>query len=168
MSTRFHHDPDDDALSLHSAATEDSEADTGVRRRKAKEAVEETGEARPDWRLFGWWHVDASVADVLNVEELLAREPGHQPHSRFDPRDLGTTDEWSGGEHDETYPACAFLVLGFFCFLPWCVGACYVRAQSPTARIAGILSGVLSIMFFSVIAIAFLSSSSLPFADESR
>lgn len=146
-------DDNDDSLSLHSAATE-AEADTSFHPRK------------PDWRLFDWWHVDASVADVFNVDELLAREPGHQPNARFDPRDLGFTDEWSGGEHDETYPACAFLVLGFFCFLPWCVGACYVRAASPTARIAGILSGVLSVMFVSVLAIAFLSSSSLPFSMD--
>lgn len=96
---------------------------------------------RPDYRQFTFWQLRASLAEVLAEHPMVVNE-----------RDLGFTEYWNN-EADEMLPACAYLALGFFCFVPWLVGCFYIRSRSPTARIAGILSAVLAFMLFAVLCV---------------
>jgi hypothetical protein len=96
---------------------------------------------RPDYRQFTFWQLRASLAEVLAEHPQVVNE-----------RDLGYTDYWNN-EADEMLPACVYLALGFFCFVPWLVGCFFIRSRSPTARIAGILSAVLAFMLFAVLCV---------------
>jgi hypothetical protein len=96
---------------------------------------------RPDYRQFTFWQLRASLAEVLAEHPMMVSE-----------RELGFTEYWNN-EADEMLPACAYLALGFFCFVPWLVGCFFIRSRSPTARIAGILSAVLAFMLFAVLCV---------------
>jgi hypothetical protein len=163
-------DGDGDALQLrrHRRHSRARHHGRGGSKQKQKPEAEDGAKAaqRLDWTKFTWWDLKASLAEHVNAQEMLLLQR-HEPGlpNGVNERDLGTTSFWNG-EHDEVYPACSLLLLGFFCFVPWAGGALFMRARSPTARIAGILSAVLALMFFAVLAIAFFSSASTPFAED--